>query len=337
MYDIKITNKRVMEQLEQVSVIVPVYKVEPYLDRCVQSIVDQTYTNLEIVLIDDGSPDNCPAMCDAWAEKDKRIKVIHKPNGGLSDARNAGMAAATGEYIAFVDSDDWIAPEMMERLLNASQTDNSDIAACTVEMVWEDNTPNRFLTVQTNCVLNRLEAQKALLEESLLKQPVWYKLYRHETIQAIPFEVGKLHEDVFWSYQAIGNAERVSLIDYIGYYYMQRSESIMGRSYSLKRLDAIEGCERRYAYLAEYFPELETSARLSILANCIYQGQMALKYLPWDEKKRALAELSTVKKRYSYNKEDYAEQKITHRLWFDLARVSIPVACWMKNALGVGL
>ena len=97
-----------MEQNELISVIVPVFKVEKYLDRCVQSIVDQTYRNLEIILVDDGSPDNCPAMCDAWAEKDNRVKVIHKKNGGLSDARNAGMAIATGELMGFVDSDDYI-------------------------------------------------------------------------------------------------------------------------------------------------------------------------------------------------------------------------------------
>ena len=160
--------------MAMISVIVPVYKVEPYLDRCVKSVVDQTFSDLEIILVDDGSPDNCPAMCDAWAARDSRVRVIHKPNGGLSDARNTGMAAATGEYISFVDSDDWIAAEMLERLIQALERDQSDIAACAVEMVWEDGTPSELLTVQTNCILDRHEAQKALLEESLLKQPVWY-------------------------------------------------------------------------------------------------------------------------------------------------------------------
>ena len=107
--------------MDLISVIVPVYKVEPYLDKCVRSIVEQTYQNLEIILVDDGSPDNCGAICDAWAEKDSRIKVIHKENGGLSDARNAGMDVATGQWIAFVDSDDWIAEEMYESLLNAAK------------------------------------------------------------------------------------------------------------------------------------------------------------------------------------------------------------------------
>ena len=116
-----------MEQ-QKISVIVPVYKVEAFLDRCVQSIVSQSYKNLEIILVDDGSPDNCPSLCDAWAAKDSRIKVIHKENGGLSDARNAGMAIATGELMGFVDSDDWIAPGMYQHLYDRMKEDNSDIA-----------------------------------------------------------------------------------------------------------------------------------------------------------------------------------------------------------------
>ena len=320
-----------------ISVIVPVYKVEPYLDRCVESIILQTYTNIEIILVDDGSPDNCPAMCDAWAEKDSRVRVIHKENGGLSDARNAGLALATGEYAAFVDSDDWIAPEMLERLHAAMEQDDSDIAACTVQMVWEDSEYKEFLTVQRNCILEREEAQSALLKESLLKQPVWYKLYRREVVEDIPFEVGKFHEDVYWSYQAIGNARRVSVIDYIGYYYFQRAGSIMGEGYSLRRLDAIEAYEGRYRYLAEHFPRLEVEARIAIVDNCIYHGQMALKYLSGKEQKQVLNYLSEVKDRYPIKHSDYADRKITHRLWLDLGRVSLTAVCRIKNALYVGL
>ena len=121
----------------KVSIIVPVYKVEPYLDKCVSSIVNQTYTNLEIILVDDGSPDNCPAMCDAWAEKDSRIRVIHKPNGGLSDARNAGMAVATGELMAFVDSDDWIAPDMYEHLYQRTDGVGEQNAVSHADAGWE--------------------------------------------------------------------------------------------------------------------------------------------------------------------------------------------------------
>ena len=164
--------------MELISIVVPVYKVEPYLDKCISSIVNQTYKNLEIILVDDGSPDNCPAMCDAWAEKDNRIRVIHKPNGGLSDARNAGMYVATGELMAFVDSDDWIAPDMYEQLYRRLTEDGSDIAACGVQMVWGDNTLPRMLTRPGNRILSRDEAMQAIIEETWLKQPVWYKLYK---------------------------------------------------------------------------------------------------------------------------------------------------------------
>ena len=117
-----------MNNNPKISVIVPVYKVEKYLDKCVESIVNQTYKNLEIILVDDGSPDNCPAMCDEWAEKDERIRVIHKENGGLADARNAGMDIATGDYIGFVDSDDWIEPNMYEVLLKNALKYDADIS-----------------------------------------------------------------------------------------------------------------------------------------------------------------------------------------------------------------
>ena len=319
-----------------ISVIVPVYRVETYLDRCVQSIVSQTYQNLEIILVDDGSPDRCPAMCDAWAEKDSRICVIHKENGGLSDARNAGMAAATGEYISFVDSDDWIAPEMLERLVKALERDGSDVAACSVDMVWEDGRPNEALTVRKNLVLERDQAQLALLRENLLKQPVWYKLYRRETIRNILFERGKYHEDVFWSYQAIGNARCVSLIDYVGYFYFQRSGSIMGEGYSLKRLDAIEAMQQRYEYLAIHAPDLESEARLSIWASCMYHGQMALRYLPKHEQDICFRRLYAAVKNHPIRHCDYARRKATHRVWLDLARISFLGACRLRNLFKIG-
>lgn len=123
---------------ELVSVIVPVYKVEPYLDRCVASILAQTYPNLEVILVDDGSPDNCPALCDAWAQRDARIRVIHKKNGGLSDARNVGLDAASGAYISFVDSDDYIAENFIETLYDLLHEYHTDISAVHWKLVYAD-------------------------------------------------------------------------------------------------------------------------------------------------------------------------------------------------------
>lgn len=320
-----------------ISIIVPVYKVEKYLERCVKSIINQTYKNLEIILIDDGSPDQCPYMCEEWSKRDTRIKVIHKQNGGLSDARNEGLKISTGKFIGFVDSDDWIAPKMYERLLKAIIADQSDIAQCNVKMVWENNSHSRILLQPNNCVLKRDEAQLELLNESKLKQPVWNKLYRKNIIKGIPFEKGKYHEDVFWSYQAIGNAESVSIIDYIGYYYWQHAESIMGEKYSLKRLDAVEGKCNRQAYFRKYFPELESKALIDLWFTCLYQGQAVLRELKKGEKAQALEFLNKVLSKYPITKNEIKDLNITHCIWILLAEISFIKTCQIRNLLKVGV
>lgn len=328
--------KKDNNKMNLISVIVPVYKVEKYLDRCIESIVNQTHSNLEIILVDDGSPDNCPVICDKWATLDRRIKVIHKENGGLSDARNSGMAAASGEFVGFVDSDDWIAFEMYEKLLGAIKQDGSDIAACAVKMVWEDGTPCTHLIKQANCVLDNFNAQKELLLERKLKQPVWYKLYRRSTIQNILFEKGKYHEDVYWSYQIIGNAKKVSIIDFVGYYYWQRKESIMGEKYSMKRLDSIEAYCRRLEYIRQEYPLLEKRALCALWESCIYSGQMALRFLNLRERKQAYVYLLKVLKRYPISFSDYCNMSISHRVWLSISRISLRSVCRIKNILRVG-
>ena len=125
--------------LELISVIIPIYKVEEYLDHCIKSIVEQTYRKLEIILVDDGSPDKCPLKCDEWAERDGRIRVIHKKNGGLSDARNVGMSIATGSYISFIDSDDWISPDFYEKLYRSITESNAQIAASGIVWAYNDH------------------------------------------------------------------------------------------------------------------------------------------------------------------------------------------------------
>lgn len=320
-----------------ISIIIPVYKVEQYLDRCIQSVVNQSYRELEIILVDDGSPDNCPRICDEWKKRDPRIRVIHKANGGLSDARNAGMRIATGEFLGFVDSDDWIAPFMYEKLLAAMNNDQSDIAACTVQMIWENNSQKKYLTVCENLILNHIEAQRVLLKETKLKHPIWYKLYKRAAINGIQFEKGKYHEDVFWSYQVIGNAEKISIIDYVGYYYYQRTQSIMGESYSLKRLDAIEAYCNRYEYLANNIPALEPEARQSIMTACIYNGQMSLKYLPPEQSKKAFNYLNDVKQKYPLGFKALRTVKRRRRLWLILGSISLKLVCRIKNCLNIGV
>ena len=316
-----------------ISVIVPVYKVEKYLDKCVSSIVNQTYKNLEIILVDDGSPDNCPAMCDAWAEKDNRIRVIHKQNGGLSDARNAGMKIASGEFIGFVDSDDWIVSDMYQHLYEIMTDDRSDIAVCGALMVWEDGRTQK-LTRDGSCVLNREDAMRAIIEESWLKQPVWNKLYRTEKIRDITFPVGKYHEDVFWSYRAVGMADRVSVSDKVGYYYLQRDGSIMDERYSPKRLDAVDAKVQRCAYIQRCFPKLHELAIKNLGFTCIYQGQLAMRELPSNAALKIVSYLQGILKD---NPVHMQECCIKEKMWLRIASKHLFMVCCFRNMLHIGL
>lgn len=319
-----------------ISVIVPVYKVEPYLDRCVQSIVDQTYRNLEIILVDDGSPDNCGAMCDAWAEKDSRIKVVHKANGGLSDARNAGLAVAAGQYIAFVDSDDWVAPEMYQLLLDRLVDDHSDISACGVEMVYENGTPSQSLTCSGCRLLSQEQAMAAVIDESWLKQPVWYKLYKAKQIKDVPFPVGKYHEDVFWTYQIVAKAASVSVFDTPCYYYLQRNNSIMGTEFSEKRLDAVDAKCQRIDFLRQKFPALVPIARIDLFYTQLYLGQQSLLCPDEATRKATFHKLHNVHKQYAITFADWLSLPLTHKIWALMAQVSLPLTCRLRNLLGVG-
>lgn len=321
--------------MDLISVIIPIYNVEKYLNQCIQSVVNQTYRNLEIILVDDGSPDNCPAICDAWAAKDSRIKVIHKKNGGLSDARNAGIYAATGQLIGFVDSDDWIEPEMYHQLYDYMNRDGSDIAACGVEMVWENGTPARMLTGSGNGVLHREAAVRAIVEETQLKQPVWYKLYRRDLLRDIAFPVGKYHEDAFWSYQVIGRATRVTYFDVPLYHYTQRSGSIMGEAFSMKRLDGLEARVQQLAFVREKFPTLEGSAQARLLGACRYLGQLALRSDDPEMYCRAVARIRPIYRKEARHLRFHPAAK--ERIWLVLGCINFTICCKLRNRLGIGV
>lgn len=249
--------------MDLISVIVPVYQVEAYLDRCVQSIVDQTYTNLDIILVDDGSPDRCPQMCDEWAKRDGRIRVIHKENGGLSDARNAGLRMASGIYIAFVDSDDWVFESYIERLNQAIGHTRAKMAACGVRFV-DDETKNVGLRGK-NPVIQVLSAEQALSEQGWrkIRAVAWNKLYHRSLLEGEEYPVGKYHEDEFFTYRIVDKAGRVAFVEDELYCYYQRPGSIM-HEFSMKRLDALEAYMQRLHLLKEKYPVLYQQEK----ANC---------------------------------------------------------------------
>lgn len=220
-----------------VSVIIPVYKVENYLNKCVESVVNQTYKNLEIILVDDGSPDNCPKMCDEWAKKDSRIKVIHKQNGGVSSARNMGIDISTGEYISFVDSDDFIDNTMFEKLYISITKNKCDIAACNYCLIDESN--NITKRVENNLknispenfykyyVYDYCYMQNNTMIVDSIGINIWTKLYSKKIIGDNRFLSCAIGEDFIFNCDVITPQTKICAVDENLYYYFLRSDSVM--------------------------------------------------------------------------------------------------------------
>lgn len=225
--------------MDLVSVIVPVYQVEKYLERCVASIQKQTFKNLEIILVDDGSPDACGSMCDDFALKDSRIKVIHKENGGLSDARNAGIDIATGRYIVFVDSDDWLDLDMIALLYRISKKYDADIIECSYRNVYKERIDEETTCSGKVVVGDKITALEGMLDWRYFKPVAWNKLYKRSVLGDIRYPKGKLHEDEFTTYKYFYNADKVVYIDTSKYNYDRtREDSITGKAFRADNLDA---------------------------------------------------------------------------------------------------
>ncbi|MFR3697762.1 MAG: glycosyltransferase family 2 protein [Coprococcus sp.] len=233
---------------KKVSIIVPVYKVEKFLERCVESIIKQTYQNIEIILIDDESPDECPKMCDQYEIKDNRIKVIHKKNGGLSDARNAGLDIASGEYIAFVDSDDWIESDFIETLYMNAEREKADISVVGYQLIWEDGRIRRFSRDEEYYVFDRENAIRELLKQQKFQCMVCQKMYRKQIFETIRFPVGKIYEDVAIGLSTFLKAERVVVSGKVKYNYFQRSDSIVNAKFDKRKLFFLECCNKIIDY-----------------------------------------------------------------------------------------
>lgn len=275
-----------MDNLPLISVIVPVYKVEKYLDQCIRSIAEQTYRNLEIILVDDESPDGCPAICDAWAEKDSRIRVIHKKNGGAGHARNVGLEAARGELIGFIDSDDYIEPHMYQHL-QSLMTEDVDLTECSIGMTEEDTMPmddgRCFETVRATME----EAMRLHIQDEIFRQTPPNKLYRRRAIADVRFPVGNLIDDEFFTYLVIGNCRNLVHSSCCMYAYRQQQGSAMNRPYSIRRLQGIKAKRERLAYLKERVPGVVDEARLNLFMSCLFAMQGTLQYLNPQEQAEA--------------------------------------------------
>ena len=228
------------EKTPELSIIVPIYKVEKYLDECIQSILHQTFTDLELILVDDGSPDACPQMCDAAAEQDSRVRVIHQKNGGLSAARNTGIEAARGNWLGFVDSDDFVAPDFYEKLYNAAVNADADCAVCSVQLTHEDgsrmDTPPQW-KVYGGGYTGEDVLKTITWQNNAPYLIAWNKLYRREVFRTLRYPVGRINEDVFVFAELFDTIKMVACVEQPLYFYRQRKDSIMQSKCTLRNLD----------------------------------------------------------------------------------------------------
>lgn len=264
-----------------VSVVVPVYNVAEYLRRCVDSILSQSYTNLDIILVDDGSTDESGKIADEYAQSDDRITVIHKKNGGLSDARNAGTRVAKGRYIFYLDSDDYILSDAIALLLQFAQSNDCDIVQGGFYYLYSDKMlfdKKYGVAGATEAVITKTEALKWLIENVRIKNFAWGKLYKKSLIEKFDFPVGKYFEDSFWQYKVVNECENYGVINRPLTYYRQREGSISGSGISAKILDLIDGNTKRTEFIRTHWPELFPLAIRSLWKSlydiCVTHGRM---------------------------------------------------------------
>lgn len=230
-----------MENLKQplVSVIVPIYKVETYINRCIDSIITQTYANLEIILVDDGSPDKCGEICDNYALQDRRIKVIHKENGGLSDARNVAIDKATGDFFTFIDSDDYVDCHYVEYLYKVMEKTEVDCVLCDFEKFSKEPMLTKNIYFCDYKIFSSLTALEMILYQNKLVPSAWAKLYKREVFNNIRYPNGMLYEDLAIIYDVMKNCSTIAFLPLKLYFYFQRPNSILGEFYT-KRLDVLD-------------------------------------------------------------------------------------------------
>lgn len=304
---------------ELISVVVPIYKVEKFLPTCIESIIRQSYRNLELILVDDGSPDSCPSICEKYKLVDSRIKVIHKKNGGLSDARNVGLKIAKGKWITFIDSDDYVGIDFLKELYRVAVLNEADISICDYSTVLD----NKGQEERSSSVLelSNIECLESMYHPKIhgMEFVAWGKLYSTTLFKKnnIEYPIGKIHEDIFTTYKLIYAASKIAFSNYVGYFYRIRKDSIMTSRFNLKRLAVLdareEACdffwekgERKVFYFAvnAYFREF--IVLYSELSKCKSDFDLNI------EKIRMMQRYKGAIKKYMVN----ANMDIKHKLFF---------------------
>lgn len=238
-----------------ISIIVPIYNVGKYLPKCIESILNQTFKNFELILVNDGSTDNSGVVCDDYAKKDTRIKIIHKSNGGVSSARNAGLYVAKGEYIGFVDPDDYIDKNMYEKLYRLCIDNNSDIAICRFNREINGKIQNKERTEEI-IELNNMEAMNELFKGNLYRFSLCNKLFSKKCFNDVLFPEERIHEDLSTTYKLFANSKKAVYINYCGYIYVRRENSILTSTYNEKRLQAFIAWDEIIEFIDKNYYEI---------------------------------------------------------------------------------
>lgn len=318
------------------SVIVPVYNVQSFLEDCLAGLAKLPADQTEIILVDDGSTDDSGAVCDQWAEKYPNFGVIHQKNQGLSAARNTGINAARGEYIAFTDSDDRIVPEVFAEALKILRTQQADL----IQFGYVQGEPEASLPAANldACRLVQImqdpqEIMNALLEGEI-QQVVWNKIYRMPLAKTVLFEAGKLHEDEFWTWKVLAQSSKVCLMPAAGYFYTVRAGSIMQSKFSRRRLDAVDARLERLAYLQKKYPKLYAKGYRDVYFLMLYLLQQALN-TP-DFTGREIKQLFDPLFERLRQMPAPAANSSSDRVWMTLG-LKAPVVCGrLRNALKIG-
>lgn len=279
----------------KVSVIIPVYNVEKYLPRCIKSVLDQTYQDLEIILVDDGTKDNSGIMCDEYATKDNRIRVIHKENGGLSSARNSGIEIATGDAVFFLDSDDYLSTECIEKMVYLMEENDADISIIQMKYIPENqNDECAEKEIENVVVMNSEKAIEESLYQRLYTCCAPAKLYKRDVVGNIRFPLGRISEDLATCHLFLNNANKIVYSNYYGYYYRQHESSIM-HVFNPKRMDALEWAQAIEEFCKKNYPDIlgasycrTFNVAVHLLLDLPSGGEVHDMYYPilWEDVKR---------------------------------------------------
>ncbi len=270
-----------------ISVVIPVYNVEKYLKKCVDSILNQTISNYEIILVDDGSPDGCPAICDAYAAMHHNVIALHKPNGGLSDARNYGVQHASADYVVFVDSDDHVDPEYLENLWKLHVKYGADIAVQGVQRETENGKVLNVIKSSVEYNTTPKGAIELMLNGQKMGIFAYAKLYPKKTLLKTPFPVGKLHEDIFTTYLLLDQGTKISVGTESNYHYLIRDGSILTSNFSIRHMDSLIGSKEIIQFIKKKYPEIIDSSYIRLALECnalLHRALQSEQYLMVREK-----------------------------------------------------